>query len=299
MRKIAALLLLLLPFFQGCEDVIDAETTTQPPKLNVEALMRVDLGEDYVPVVVKVAETSNFFGEIPVTELENIVIFTNLYDSQGDFVRTEFSYLYEEVPGSGIYVPDPNFTSDQRIPTFWLRDFRAEFELYITHKGRNYFAATSFAPSVPIANLRQGTRTLNDPDDTEVAVRFTDDPARQNYYIFDFGFGNYLASSDSFYQGRTFEFSYFYDQSFESGTELEIGLLGADEQFYNYMALLIEQSESSLDPFQTPVATVRGNIFDVTGIDNVEITDNVGRPDSFPLGYFAVVEEFRQTLTIR
>ena len=41
------------------------------------------------------------------------------------------------------------------------------------------------------------------------------------------------------------------------------------------MNLLIEQSEGSFGPFQVPVATVRGNIFDVTGIDNLNQFDNL------------------------
>ena len=74
--------------------------------------------------------------------------------------------------------------------------------------------------------------------------------------------------------------------------------MGADEQFYNYMDQLIEQADDLQGPFQTPVATVRGNVFDVTDIDNLDRFDNVDRPNTFPLGYFAIVEEFTNTLTI-
>ena len=64
------------------------------------------------------------------------------------------------------------------------------------------------------------------------------------------------------------------------------------------MSQLIEQTEDSQGPFQTPIATVRGNIFDITGLDNIEIFDNVERPNDFPLGYFAIVQEYKQTLII-
>ena len=50
--------------------------------------------------------------------------------------------------------------------------------------------------------------------------------------------------------------------------------------------------------YETLAATVRGNVFDVTGLDNDILFDNVNRPDAFPLGYFAVVEEFKQRITI-
>ena len=282
----------------GCEDVVDVETPSQPPKLIVEAVLRVDLDEEFIPVIVRVSETSNFFEDIPVTELEFIQILTNVYDEDGRWQFTHYSSLYEEVPGSGEYVPDPNFSTEQRISTSLLDNPQVDFELHITHKGRRYFAFGEYVPSVPIGSLELGDRTLFDQDETEVVVRFTDAPDMENFYVFDFGFGNFLATEDTFYEGQEFFFSYFYDQSFPSGTELEVSLLGATESFYNYMDLLVEQSESVQGPFQTPIATVRGNVFDITGLDNIDISDNVGRPDDFPLGYFIVTQEFKATLTI-
>jgi hypothetical protein len=75
--------------------------------------------------------------------------------------------------------------------------------------------------------------------------------------------------------------------------------MGVDPTFYNYMDLLITQSGDQQGIFQTPVATVRGNVVDVTGLDNEEIVDNASRPDVFPLGYFAIVQEHVRTITIR
>ncbi|MBO6534558.1 MAG: hypothetical protein JJ967_16130 [Muricauda sp.] len=46
------------------------------------------------------------------------------------------------------------------------------------------------------------------------------------------------------------------------------------------------------------MATVRGNVFDITGLDNVTILDNVERPNDYALGYFGVVQEFSRELTI-
>ena len=95
-----------------------------------------------------------------------------------------------------------------------------------------------------------------------------------------------------------FQFSYFYEETFEPGTELTIGIMGVDKNFYDYMRLLIEQSEQA-GPFQTPVATARGNIIDVTDIDNRDRFDNADRPGVFPLGYFAVVQQNLGSLTIQ
>ena len=282
---------MLLCLLVGCEDVIEVETPSREPRLIVEAVLRVNPDEETFPVRVKVSETSNFFEEIPVTELELIQIWVNNYRERGHWLSTYYFGLGESEPGSGVYTTElPSSIVETEYPSL--------YELHINHKGRTYFAFGEYAAGARIDRLELGDRTLFDEDETEVVVHFTDDPEYKNYYVFDFGFGNYLASEDMFYQGQEFYFSYFYDQTFPSGTELEVSLLGATEEFYNYMDLLIEQSESNQGPFQTPVATVRGNIFDITGLDNINIKDNVGRPDDFPLGFFAIVQEHTVTITI-
>ncbi|MEL6975363.1 MAG: DUF4249 domain-containing protein, partial [Bacteroidota bacterium] len=129
-------------------------------------------------------------------------------------------------------------------------------------------------------------------------VTISDPPDEQNYYVFDFGFGEFLALDDQFIDGQDFEFSYFYERDLQAGDVVDVSVLGADREFHNYINLLVEQTENDGGVFETPAATIRGNVFDVTGLDNNLLFDNVNRPETFPLGYFAVVEEFTQTLTI-
>lgn len=64
------------------------------------------------------------------------------------------------------------------------------------------------------------------------------------------------------------------------------------------MNLLIEQSEGGFGPFETPSLTVRGNFINATNIDNDNNFDNVGDPNNFALGYFAIVQEFKQTIVL-
>jgi len=288
-------IVLLIFLYAGCEDVIDVELADEPPRLIVNALMRVDTTQEFIPVKVRVSTTNNFFEEIPVTALDRIVIVIE-FEEDG-IITAGVSNLAELEPGSGEYFPDPNFSTDQRIPTSAIeRDLL--YTLIIEHEGNRYAAQTRYVPAVPITGITQGTGTLLNEDETEVIVRFEDDPEAENFYIFDFDFDEYLVTEDEFYQGQEFEFSYFYDRQFESGKNIEISILGADKTFYDYMARLLEQTEDVQNPFQTPAATVRGNVFDITGLDNINIFDNVERPNSFPLGYFAIVQEYKQTLTI-
>ena len=280
----------------GCEDVIDVETPSEPPRLNIEALVRVDVNAEFLPIEVKVTETSSFFEEKPVADLESIVIVGSRTNDDGT-TASGVSVLYEPVAGSGIYIPDNRFPVDDRIPTSAI-NFDIRYDLILEHKGRKYIAQTKYVPAVPIDTIVQSDGTLFSDDETEIILSITDDPDRNNYYVFDFDFNEYLVTEDEFYQGQKFQFSYFYDRKFEPGQELNISILGADKTFYQYMNQLIEQSEEPQGPFQTPVATVRGNVFDITGLDNIEIFDNVDRPEAFPLGYFAIVQEIKKTLII-
>lgn len=289
MKPYAFLLLFLCALCWGCEDVIDVELPEQESRLIIDGLIRVDIAQQFIPVEIKLSLSSNFFEENVPTTAESVVI---IYDEiDGDVITpVGSSSLTETAPGSGIYVPDPDFTSDQRIPTSIL-DRNIVFNLYVRHQGRQYFASTRYVPVVPINSIQQGTNTLFGDNETEVVVNFTDQPDIDNYYLFDFNFGEYLVTEDEFYQGQEFEFSFFYDQTFDPGTIIDISILGVDKTFYDYMNQLIVQSGDSQGPFQTPVATVRGNVFDITDLDNIDVLDNVDQPDVFPLGYFAIVQE--------
>ncbi|MGB5458347.1 MAG: DUF4249 family protein [Eudoraea sp.] len=290
-------LLVVLVLNVACEDVIDVEVPNEEPRLVVDALIRVDIDEQFIPVEVKLSLSSDFFNNNTPTSAETVVIQYEEYE--GDrVIDTRFSNLAELEPGSGIYTPDPNFDSDQRIPTNIL-DRNWVFNLLINHQGRRYLATTKYVPAVPIDSVVQGDGTLFNDDETEIIVTFTDDPERDSFYLFDFSFSEFLVTEDKFYKGQQFSFSYFYDKIFEPNTEIEIGLMGADQTFFNYMDLLIEQTTNDAGIFATPVATVRGNVFDITDIDNIDISDNVGQPNIFPLGYFAIVQEYKDTLVIQ
>ena len=283
----------------ACEDVIDVEVPEEEPRLVVEGLLRVYTTQVFVPVEVKLSQTAGFFDEIqPVTDADQVIIILQVLDEDGMPTGSGTKSLTQLEEGSGIYVPDPSFDADQRLRVSTVVENDILYTLVVQWQGRRYAAQTKYITSVPIDELRLGDGTLFDEDETELIVRFTDDPDRDHFYLFDFGFGNYLVTEDTFYKGQEFEFSYFYDEDFQPGTELQVGILGADRTFYNYMDLLLEQTDGQQGPFQTPVTTVRGNVFDVTNLDNDEVLDNAGQPNSFGLGYFAIVQEFTERIVI-
>ncbi|MEC7265507.1 MAG: DUF4249 family protein [Bacteroidota bacterium] len=285
-------------FFISCEDVIDVELPDVETRLVVGALLKVDKSKEFVDVRVAMKETSSYFEDNQPTQVESAVIYYGRPTRDGLFESLSFSHLVEEEPGTGIYIPNPNFTEDQRIRTAAAQP-GITFIMEITHKGRRYYARTDYAPTVPLDNLEQGDDTLFDDEDTEVIVSFTDDPEAQNFYVFDFGFGEFQAVEDQFFNGQPFQFSYFYDSNLNVGQDVTVSIWGATEDFYNYMDLIVEQTVDNLGVFQTPVATVRGNVFDITGLDNIDIFDNVERPNDYALGYFAVSQVYSRTITIQ
>ena len=299
MKKWFLLLSILGIELTACEDVIEVEVPVEAPRLVVEGLLRVDTTQVFVPVEVKLSQTAGFFDEIqPVTDADQVIIILQTLDEDGLPTGTGTKSLTQLEEGSGIYVPDPSFDVDQRLRVSTVVENDILYTLVVSWRGRRFAAQTKYVTAVPIDELRLGDNTLFGEDETDVIVPFTDDTYRDNFYVFDFGFGNFLVTEDTFYKGQEFEFSYFYDEDFEPGTELEVGILGADRTFYNYMDLIVEQAEGRQGPFQTPVATVRGNVFDVTNLDNDQVVDNAGRADTFGLGYFALVQEFTERITI-
>ena len=295
------LYLILLPslvlFTGACEDVIEVEVPEEDPRLNVEGLIRVDTTEEFLPIEIKLSTTTPFFGEFqPLNEVEEIVIIIQVFDEEGNSTGTGTSVLGRDESREGYYIPVViEGDVDERVGT-GIVEFDALYTLVITWEGRRYAAQTRYVPAVPITRAGFGDNTLFDDEDTEVVVRFTDVPEPGNYYIFDFGEGEFLPSEDEFYNGQEFEFSYFVQRELSTSDPLELKIFGADQTFYNYMLLLTEQSGLLENPFQVPVTTVRGNVFDVTDLDNIDNFDNAGSPMLFPLGYFAIVQEFTYTV---
>ncbi len=276
MKKYAYLFLILISI--ACQDVIDIDIPKEEPRLIIDALIRIDPNVVYAQRFgVQVNETSGFFGEIPATNLKQITL--------GPIVLQDTAN-----PGSGLY---ENWISPGDF------EYRREEEVFqVQHNDQRYLARAVYQDSSPIESLSQGPgNTFNDY--TEIIISFKDDPDAENFYLFDFDQNNYTVSSDKFYNGQNYEFSYKYNKKIESGTEMTVSIMGIDRSFFNYMGILINQTKEQTDLFETPVSTLRGNIINVTEIDNIDYFDNVYQTNNFALGYFALAETYTKTLVIK
>ena len=262
----------------ACEEVVDIDPPAEEPRLVVDGLVRVDPLAPVPPPLrlgIKVTETSPFNGEVPATDLKQITLGAQVLQDSAN-------------PGSGFYEN-----------LFTARALRQGGDnlLQIQHKDQRYLARGVYVHSTPIDTVFQGEgNSFN--DNTEIVIQFTDSIDVQNFYLIDFDNGQFMTSSDNLYDGKTQTISYIYDREIPPGTEIKVSLMGIDRSFYNYMNKLIEQSKEEIDLFQTPVSTLRGNIINVTEIDNIDFFDNVNQTDNFALGYYAVAETFTRTLVI-
>lgn len=278
------IILFIVFFSTSCEDVVDIEVPSESPRLAVDGLIRINAEESTTTAQIRASLTSSFFNGLAPANLTSISIVNPDYEPSSPVDEKEL-FLSEVVPG--VYEGTKN--------TLFFTE--GELQLHIEHDGQNYLARTRYVPSVPIQSVEQGDQTLFSGNETEIVVSFTDDAERNDFYLFDFDFEEYLVTEDEFYQGQTFTFSYFYEEVDEN-QEVNISLLGIDESFFNYMNQLIVQSGGDQGPFQTPAATVRGNIINITGIEDINSPYGIENPDNFALGYFAVSQEFTKTIII-
>ncbi|MGB5274336.1 MAG: DUF4249 family protein [Flavobacteriaceae bacterium] len=264
------LLIIVFGLLLGCEDVIEVTLPTDRSRLVLDALQRItDTSQPTTVFQMRATLSSSFFGQIEPAILEEATITNEITSSS--------AVLQESEPGSGIY--------EVALDTRFLLE--GALTLSIVHNGQRYSATTQYVPTVPIDSLIQGEGGLFGGDETEVIVSFTDAPNRDDFYLFDFDFNEYLVTEDEFYPGQRFEFSYFYDDGLETGREIEIDIVGVDKPFYDYMNQVIVQADGGAQgPFQTPAATVKGNF-----VNNDDALN-------FALGYFAVCQSYSRRLVI-
>lgn len=296
MKKL--LLILVTPFFFfSCEDVIEVEVPIDNPRLIIDAVFRINSAENEQTLQIIAGTTTGFFSEAQTAQLDEIAI-VNLDYQPVDISDSNQLNFIQTAPGIYEATRQTEFFTD------------GELRLFVSYQGQQYIASSRYVPTSDIEELVQGDGTLFGGDDTEIIVSFFDAPNREDFYLFDLDFNEYLVSEDTFYPGQRFEFSYFYDNNVVSGSNLDISILGVDVQFFNYMNQVVVQADNgSAGPFQTPAATVRGNLLNVTqnninsiedveAIENIAALEGIDESANFALGYFAICETFTKTIVV-
>lgn len=262
----------------SCTDVIDVEVQNAPPRLTIEASLDWEKGTAGNEQIIKLStSTPYFFDKNTNTAVTGASVkVTN--DSNGQ----EFVFVDQN---NGVY------TTSSFIPIL-----NQAYTLEVAHLGETYTATETLIPVVDITSITQSTEKGFSDTDLEVNINFTDPEDEKNYYFFKYkAQGDLLpfleTAKDEFVNGN--DINWWFEKedddsnnikAFLPGDIVDIAFYGISERYYNYIRLLIEQSEGVGLFSPIPVA-LRGNCI------------NLNNPEGYAYGYFRLTQVVRESYT--
>lgn len=254
-----------LILISSCEKVVDIDLNTMAPKLVIDAAIKWQKGTAGNVQTIKLSTTSSYYdNQIPTVSGATVFI--------TDTANNVFNFVESNVAGSYVC---SNFT-----PVL-----NRNYQLTVNSNGSTYTATETLKPVPQIDRIEQINNVGFTGDATEIKTYYTDNGSTQDFYLFKFkptytAIPIYFAQEDISFQGNQI-FGLYRNNKLEPGQNFEVTLSGISRQYYNYMRILISiaGNNSGGSPFQSPAATVRGNILNTTNDAN------------YPLGYFSLSEQ--------
>lgn len=265
MKKVITLIIVFITvFFTGCEDVVNVDLDTATPKLVIEAAINWEKGTSGKQQFVKLTTTTGYFENVIPTVSNAVIYITNSRNEKFNF---------KEIQKTGRY-----------ICTDFIPEIDETYTLTVISGGATYTAVETLKSVAPITRIEQNNQGGFTGKDIEIRAYYNDPADAANFYLYRYLYSNkitsnYYVDEDKFFQGNEF-FSVSDDDELKPGDEIEITHYGISKQYYNYMSILVSIAGSNAGgPFQSPPATVKGNIINTTDKAN------------YPLGYFSLSEK--------
>jgi hypothetical protein len=265
MKNIKIYFLIILPMLlASCEKVIDVDLNTMAPKLVIDASIKWQKGTLGNEQTIRLSTTTSYYSSQVPTVSGATVFITDAANNIFNFVETA---------GTGNY-----------ICTDFTPILNGNYFLTVILNGQTYNATETLKPVPPIDSIAQQDNTGFSGKDTEIKTFYTDNGTTNDYYLFKFkpsftAIPIYFLQDDRNFQGNQI-FGLYRSEELKPGQNFEVTLSGISKQYYNYMRILVSiAGNSSGSPFQSPSATVRGNIINNTTEAN------------YPLGYFSLSEQ--------
>jgi Domain of unknown function (DUF4249) len=282
MKKINLIFAIMVAvFMNSCQEVVDIPLDTESPRLVIDASINWEKGTSGANQKIILTTTTDFYSKnIPVVSGATVTV-TNSKNVVFNFV---------EKPNTGEY---------------FCKNFAPKIEevytLTVVNKGETYTATETLKsvakienPAIPVKDAEDKDVLITNGISQEVQKGFRDDgfkfraffvdPANEkNYYLYRYSYSNkikatYYVNEDEFFDGNP-NFSLDFQDKLFSGDKLEVTHYGISKTYFNYMNILLSIAGSQGGaPFQSPPATVKGNIINKTNFDN------------YPLGYFSLSE---------
>jgi hypothetical protein len=255
--------LIALIFLNSCEDVVQVDLKTTTPKLVVEAAIIWYKNSTGNAQRIKLTTTTDFYNNVIPAVSDATVFIKN---------STDTIFNFEEVDETGEY-----------ICTNFKPEINETYTLTIINNGETYTATEILKSVAPITKIEQNNEGGFTGNDIEIKTYYDDPSDETNYYLYKYSYTdeekqNYYVDEDSFFQGNQF-FSISQNDEIKIGDEIIVTHFGVSKSYYNYMNVLLSIAGSGGgSPFQSPLATVRGNII------------NTINPKNYALGYFSLCE---------
>lgn len=276
MKSFFLLFLTSICFLISCEEVVDIDLPEEEPRLVIDANIQWEKGTSGASQSVLLSTSTPFYNTdfVPVTNAQVVIQNTNTLE--------EFTFVHT---ANGLY------ETNAFVPV--IND---EYKLNILHNGEEYEAIESLVPVTDISRIEQSRVDGISGDDVVNIEVFTNDIAnKENYFYFEFNLANELPNllvyDDEFQDGNEIGFIYrrvfFGLDDFVVGDQVNMVYQGISKSFFNYMELLLEQSETAGDPFASVPVQLNGN------------GNNLTSPSRKPYGFFRLGEIEREQITIQ
>ncbi len=261
MNKVLAFMsLLFVVFFTSCEDVVNLDLETGETRLVIDAEIIWKKGTSGNEQVIKISKTASYYsGSTPKVSGAQV----RVENSNGDV------FTFNETE-AGVY-KCTNF-----VPVIDM-----DYKLFVDAEGKSFTAVEKLTSAAAIDKIEQKMVPDFGGDDViEVTFYYTDPADQVNFYLTDYQsefliYPEYEITNDEFYNGNQISTRYSHEDM-KPGNILKITHRGVSKNFFNYMKLILEASNSN--PFQVPPGNIRGNILNTTDNNN------------FALGYFRLCE---------
>ncbi|MBP2282720.1 hypothetical protein H4V97_001038 [Flavobacterium sp. CG_23.5] len=272
MKKITFYLILFIAVFStSCEDVIDVTLDNAPSKLVIEAAINWKKGTSGNQQSIKLTTTTGFYS----TEIPKVSGATVTIKNSANVVFT-----FSEIANTGQYAC-----------TTFVPVLNETYMLTVVSKGNTYTATETLKPVTAITKIVQNNQGGLTGNEKEIKTFYQDPPSETNYYLYKYVYSNQVKSNfyvdqDEFFNGNEF-FSISQNDDLKKDDKIEVSHFGISKAYYNYMSVLVSiAGNNGGGPFQSPPATVRGNIINTTDSAN------------YPLGYFTLSEVDIRNYTI-
>tara|TARA_R110002050_G_scaffold251241_2_gene389410 strand:- start:29567 stop:30412 length:846 start_codon:yes stop_codon:yes gene_type:complete len=273
-------ILLFVLVFTSCEDVIDVDVQEAPTRLVIEASLDWEKGTTGNNQTIKLSKSTPYFDANTNVSVTNASVKVTNNNSAEEFVFTHQS--------NGLY------TTTQFVPV--IND---SYTLEVIYDGETFTANETLTPVTDITEITQSIEDGFEDDVLEFNVIFTDPEDEENYYLFKTQRrGDLLPEledgDDEFVNGN--EITWWFEkqededtdkiEEYKPGDIVDISFFGISEAYFNYIRILIEQSEGAGLFSSTPVP-LRGNCVNIT------------TPGNYAYGYFRVTQVVKTSYTFQ